>query len=125
MKNIQIRHYQINNLQDLVDIVYNAPKAIVAKFAKEVINLAQESDADSQDIIQNELHAICLLLKRYQDLGYPEKVSYIGGLFEHPFYLNAFAEAIHNIGFELIAPQLTALEAAMSIALGKLEPIYA
>jgi N-acetylglucosamine kinase-like BadF-type ATPase len=117
--------YKINSNQDLLEYIHASPKAAVAKFAKDVLDLAEQHNALCQDIIFKQIQVFKLLFTRFQDLGYPKSISYTGGLFEHTYYLTAFSDLVKEAGLELQAPRLTALEAVMQIALGNLEPFGA
>jgi len=97
----------------------------VAKFAKDVLNLAAQGDAKSQTIIEEQVAIFPFFFKRFAELGYPPKLSYIGGLFEHPYYLQTFTDLVNKEKLELHAPKLTALEAAMQIALGEMQAFNA
>ncbi len=117
--------YNISSIQQLLEHIHASAKAEVAKFAKDVLNLAEQGDTKSQSIIKEQVAVFPAFFKRFAELGYATKLSYIGGLFEHPYYLQAFTEVVKKKQLELHAPKLTALEAAMQIALGKMQAFNA
>ena len=117
------KHYQIATIQDLLEHIHASPKAAVAGFAKEVLDLAYEGSEASTEIVKNQIQSFRLWFGRFLELDYPPKVSYTGGLFEHSYYLVAFSDLVKEEGLELFPPQLTPLEAAMQVALGKLIPL--
>ncbi len=117
--------YNISSIQQLLEHIHASAKAEVAKFAKDVLNLAAQGDAKSQTIIEEQVAIFPSFFKRFAELGYPPKLSYIGGLFEHPYYLQTFTDLVNKEKLELHAPKLTALEAAMQIALGEMQAFNA
>lgn len=115
------RCYSVKERKDILTAFYPSSKATVAKFAKDVLDLASLGNQSAQNIVKFQIQYFRPLLERFLDLGYPKQVSYTGGLFKHPYYLGSFTDLVAQTGLELHAPKLTALEAAAQIALGNLE----
>ena len=114
-------HYQVTNINELLRCLHNAPKSKIAAFSKRVLDLAARGDNDSCKVLQMHIEVFEQQLKFLQEQGFPPNVSYVGGLFQHDFYMQSFETMLNEIGCYFSPPRLKPVEAAAWVAMNKLE----
>jgi len=112
--------YAIDTIAELLDLLQDTPKATIANFVKEVLDLAQQGDIKSNVIIERHFDVFRQQLKYLKTLSVSPNVSCTGGLFEHVFYQQSFQTLLDELGLEFQKAVFSPVEAAVQLALGNL-----
>ena len=113
--------YNIETITELLDVLHNKPKSTIANFVRTVLDLAQQGDVSSMAILEKHFAVFKQQLSYLKGLSMSSKVSSIGGLFEHSFYLEYFKILLTELELDFQDAIFNPVEAAVQIALNQLD----